>query len=318
MALTAWSAQAKATDADIPNNALTYELLKAGENVRLVSRSNSSISGTESFKADISSYEETLNSVQNSDVVYLCAGLAYDLKVWRELWPKIMQNAIDACKKVNAKLIFFDNVYMYGRVEGKMTEATPYNPCSRKGEIRSKIATLLEDEMKQKNIHAIIARSADFYGPYAAKTSVPYFLAIAKLMKGKKAQWLVDVNKLHSYTYTLDSAKALHLLSGRDECYNQVWHMPTCSPPISGKTFIELAAKELGVAPEYSVLKKWMVKTYGLFDKTVNESYEMLYQSEVEYYFDSTKFNDFFNYKPTAYPEGIQETIEFEKRKQVL
>jgi len=88
-------------------NALAFELLKANENVRLVSRSNYSIPGTESFKANITSYEETLKSVQNSDVVYLCAGLAYDLNVWLELWPKIMQNAIDACKKVNAKLIFF-------------------------------------------------------------------------------------------------------------------------------------------------------------------------------------------------------------------
>ena len=219
-------------------NALTYELLKANENVRLVSRSNYSISGTESFKADISSYEETLNSIQNSDVVYLCAGLAYELKVWRELWPKIMQNAIDACKKVNTKLIFFDNVYMYGKVDGKMTETTPYNPCSKKGEIRVKIATMLESEMKQKNINAIIARSADLYGPYATKSSVPFILVIDNLMKGKKAQWLIDVNKTHSFSYTIDSAQALYLLSGRDECYNQVWHMPTYNPGIDGKTFL--------------------------------------------------------------------------------
>ena len=53
----------------------------------------------------------------------------------------------------------------------------------------------------------------------------------------------------------------------------------------------------------------------GLFNKTVNESYEMLYQSEFEYYFDSTKFNDFFNFKPTTYQEGIHETIAFLKRK---
>jgi nucleoside-diphosphate-sugar epimerase len=292
-------------------NPLAFELLKGTGKVRLVSRSNYSIPGAESFKADISSDEEVLNSVKDSDVVYLCAGLAYDVKVWRELWPKIMQNAIDACKKVNAKLIFFDNVYMYGKVDGRMTETTPYNPCSKKGEIRAEIARLLEDEMKQNNIKAIIARSADLYGPYATKNSVPYVLAIANLMKGKKAQWLVDVNKIHSFSYTMDCAKAITLLSNREECYNQVWHMPTYNPGITGKTFIELAAKEIGVAPEYTVLKKWMVKMVGLFNKTVGESYEMLYQSEFDYYFDSTKFNEFFNFKPTAYPEGIHETIEF-------
>ena len=31
-----------------------------------------------------------------------------------------------------AKLIFFDNVYMYGKVNGIMTEETAFNPCSKK------------------------------------------------------------------------------------------------------------------------------------------------------------------------------------------
>jgi nucleoside-diphosphate-sugar epimerase len=296
-------------------NALAYELLKSKEDIRLVMRSNYSIPGTESFKADLTSYDETLKSVQNSDIVYLCAGLPYDSKVWADLWPKVMQNSINACKSVNAKLIFFDNVYMYGRVEGKMTETTPFNPCSKKGEIRAKIAMDLEKEINNKNINAVIARSADLYGPYATKNSVPYILVFDKLLYGKKAQWMIDVNKLHSFTCTIDAAKGLVLLSGRDECFNQTWHLPTCNPPVDGETFIELVANELGVAPDYTVLKKWMVKMIGFFNKTVFESIEMLYQSEFDYYFDSTKFNNYFNFNPKLYSAGIYETIEFLKTK---
>src|ERR1035437_4868075 len=139
-------------------NVLTNELLKLNESVRLVSRSNYSIPGTESFKADITSYEQILKSVEGSDIVYLCAGLPYDSKLWEDIWPKLMKNTIDACKNVGAKLIFFDNVYMYGKVEGKMDESTPYFPCSRKGEIRAVIANELEAEMKHHNLRAIIAR----------------------------------------------------------------------------------------------------------------------------------------------------------------
>jgi len=173
----------------------------------------------------------------------------------------------------------------------------------------------LENEMKQDNLKAIIARSADFYGPYAANTSVMYFLAIDKLMNNKKAQWLGDDSKLHSYTYTLDCAKALNLLWKKDECFQQVWHLPTYSPPLTGKAIIEIIAKEIGVEPNYMVLKKWMVRMAGLFDKTVFESLEMIYQSENDYQFDSTKFNDYFNFKPTSYQEGIRETIDFYKEK---
>jgi nucleoside-diphosphate-sugar epimerase len=202
---------------------------------------------------------------------------------------------------------------MYGKVSGKMTETTPYNPCSKKGEIRAKIATLLEDEIKKKNINAMITRSADFYGPYATNSSVPYVLAIDNLMKGKSAQWLISVNNPHSFSYTIDCAKGLQLLANREECFNQIWHLPTYNPAIDGKTFINLVAQELGVNPNYMVLKKWMIKMVGLFNKDISETYEMLYQSESDYNFDSSKFNDFFNYKPKSYKDGIHETIEFVK-----
>ena len=296
-------------------NALAYELLKTKEDVRLVSRSNYSIPGAESFKADLTSYEETLKSVKNSDIVYLCVGLPYDAKVWADLWPKVMQNSVNACKSAKAKLIFFDNVYMYGKVVGKMTESTTFNPCSRKGETRAKTVMLLENEINIKNINAIIARSADLYGPYATKTSVPFILVIDKLMSGKKAQWMLDVNKIHSLTYTIDAAKGMVLLSNEDACYNQTWHLPTCNPPLDGESFIRLVAEELGVQPDYTVLKRWMLKMAGIFDKTISESYEMLYQSEFDYFFDSTKFNNYFNYNPKPYSAGIYETIEFLKRK---
>jgi nucleoside-diphosphate-sugar epimerase len=299
-------------------NSLAYELLNKKENVRLVSRRGYSIPGAEAVKADLSSYTDTLNSVKNSDVVYLCAGLKYDASVWSVLWPAIMRNVFDACKSANAKLVFFDNVYMYGLVKGKMTETTPYNPCSKKGEIRGKIASLLEEEIKRKNINAIIARSADFYGPYAVKSSLPGILAIDKLMNGKKAQWLVDVDKPHSFTYTLDCAKALVLLSNRDECYNQTWHMPTYNPAINGKEFIELIANEVNSPASYTILSRWMIKFAGFFNGDIAGLYEMLYQNEHEYYFDSTKFNGFFNYKPVSYAEGIRETINFIRTRQTI
>ncbi|MDP4237896.1 MAG: NAD-dependent epimerase/dehydratase family protein [Bacteroidota bacterium] len=296
-------------------NALTNELLKTNESIRLVSRSNYSVTGTESFRADITSYEETLNSIKGSDIVYLLAGLPYDRKVWIKWWPKIMKNVIDACKNYDAKLIFFDNVYMYGKVDGKMTETTSYSPCSVKGEVRAIVANMLHTEMEHDNIQAIIARSADFYGPYASNSSVLYFLVLDKMMKNKKAQWIADETKLHSFTYTQDCAKALNLLRKKSDCYQQVWHLPTYSPAITGKSFIDLIAEELEVVPNYTVLKKWMLSPMGLFNRTVFESLEMIYQSEYDYLFDSTKFNEYFNFKPTTYKTGIHETIEFYRGK---
>ncbi len=290
-------------------NALTTTLLANSRRVRLVSRSSFSWDGAESVRGDLTSLHNTIEGVKGSDVVFLCVGLPYDTKVWRELWPKIMSNTIDACKISNARLIFLDNVYSYGKVSGLMTEEIPYDPCSRKGEVRAKIAEQLQIEMKRGNLQAIIARAADWYGPYATKTSVPQLLVIDRLRRGQKANWLVNPDAAHSYCYTLDCASGLQLLADDASSFNQVWHLPTSNPPINGRAFIEIAAKELGVAPRTLVLKKWMVRLAGVSDRTIREAYEMLYQSEFDYYFDSSKFNQHFQYVPMPYPEGIAQTI---------
>src|SRR6266478_6096889 len=148
---------------------------------RLVARNPRETPGaTEVLAADLTDKDQTIRAVAGSSIVHLLVGLKYDHKVWQELWPRIMDNAIEACKRARAKLIFFDNVYMYGKVSGPMTEETPFNPCSKKGEIRAQAATVLLEEMKTGGLIALIARSADFYGPNA-KNSIANILVFDKL-----------------------------------------------------------------------------------------------------------------------------------------
>ena len=218
-----------------------------------------------------------------------------------------MHNTIEACKRARARLIFFDNVYMYGRVEGPMTEETPFNPCSKKGEIRAAIATNLLDEIKAGALTALIARSADFYGP-AARNSVANMLVIDKLASGRRAMCLVNAHLPHSYTYTPDAAKSLILLAKDERAWNQTWHLPTAANPPSAHEFIGMAAEEFGLAPKYSVLSPPLLWIAGLFDGNVRSSNEMLYQNRFPYLFNSEKFNRRFEFSPTPYTEGIRMT----------
>ena len=293
--------------------AIGYELGKElslrGERVRLVGRNPKPVNqATEVVTADLSNLQETIDAVAGCAVAYLLVGLKYDLRVWRELWPRIMKNTIEACKRANTKLIFLDNVYMYGRVSGAMTEATPFNPCSKKGEIRSRIATMLLAEMHTGNLTALIARSADFYGPHT-RTSVPSILIFEKYAKGKSASWLVNDSVKHSFSFTPDVGRSLALLAENENSWNQTWHVPTAPNPPTGKEFIGMTAGEFGIAPKYNILSQGMIRVAGIFDTTVRESYEMLYQSKFEYIFDSTKFDRTFDFTPTSYIEGVKETV---------
>ena len=275
-------------------NELFKELITRNEPVRLVSRSPKLVPGaTETVAADLSNLDDTVKAVSGSRIAFLLAGLKYDLKVWRSLWPPIMRNAIEAAKRANARLVFFDNVYMYGRVDGVMTEETPFNPCSKKGEIRAEIATCLLKEIKAGSLTALIARSADFYGP-SARTGIPNVLVFDKLTKGAKASWLANDTVKHSLTFTPDAARSLVLLAESESAWNQTWHVPTASDPLTGKQFIELVAREFGTQPKYRVLTRPILRVAGFFDTTVRELYEMLYQYEFDYVFDSTKFTKAF------------------------
>jgi len=275
---------------------------------RLVGRNPRAVPGaTETVAADLSSSEQTIRAVSGSDVVYLLVGLKYDHKTWAEQWPRVMANAIEGCKRAGAKLVFFDNVYMYGKVNGPMTEETAFNPCSKKGEIRAKIASSLIREWQAGSLTAMIARAADFYGP-DTRNGVPNVLVFEPFAKGQKASWLVNDSVPHTYTYTVDAAQSLLMLVASDAAWNQTWHLPTTPNPPTGKEFIAMAAKEMGVPPRYRVLRRPVLRLVGLFNPTVGESYEMLYQSDSPYLFDSSKFAKAFGFSGTPYVEGIRAT----------
>ena len=290
-------------------NELAKSLTQYTNKIRLVSRNPKKVNPTdELFTANLLKAEEVIKAVEGSEIVYLTVGIQYKTSMWQQQWPLIMKNVIEACKQNNSKLVFFDNVYVYGRVNGWMKEDTPIKPISRKGEVRKQVTEMLMNEVKNGNLKAIIARAADFYGPNTPLSFVTVTV-FENFKKGKKAMWFIDAERKHSFTYTPDAGKATAMLGNSDSAYNQIWHLPSDRNVLTGKEFIELSAKAFGVKPEYTVLKKWMIKMAGLFNSNIRESVEMLYQNDSEYLFDSTKFEKAFNFRPTSYEEGIIKTV---------
>ena len=291
-------------------SALAKALPKYTDKIRLVSRNPKKVNETdELFPADLLDAEKTAKAIEGSSVVYLTAGLTYNIKTWRAQWPVIMKNVIEGCKKHNAKLVFFDNVYCYGRVNGWMTEETPMNPVSEKGKVRQQIAGMILDEVKKGTLTALIARAPDFYGPNTPLSFINVMI-FENLKKGKKAQLLVSDKFRHSLIYTPDAGKATAILGNTESAFNQVWHLPTDMQPLPGKQIVEKAAIQFGVKPAYTVFSKWMINLAGVFLPVLKESVEMLYQNDSEYLFDSSKFSKAFDFRTTTYDEGIVETAK--------
>jgi nucleoside-diphosphate-sugar epimerase len=287
---------------------LAKELFFYTDNIRLVSRNPQKINETdELFTADLTIPHEVEKSVEGSDIVYLTVGLPYRYGKWKNDWPPLMMNVINACKRHKAKLVFFDNVYMYDRYHiGNMTEDTPVRPTSKKGEVRANIAKKLWDELDHGKIDAIIARAADFIGP---QNSILTELVYNKLRKGKKANWLINANKIHNFTNTIDAAKGTAILGNTPDAYNQIWHLPTDKTPMTGKEWIELFAKEMNAKTDYREIPMWQLGLAGIFKPLLNEVKEMGYQYDRDYFFDSSKFNERFSFTPYTPEESVKDII---------
>ena len=291
------------------NGIIAQELSRAlaayTSDIRQVSRNPRKVNpADETFVADLLDGQATSNAVAGSEVVYLVAGLQYNAAVWQEQWPRVMRNTIDACKQHGARLVFFDNVYAYGRVGGVMTEDTPFSPVSKKGEVRAKIATMLLDEMRSGKLQAMIARSADFYGPGAVQ-SFPHVTVFERIKTGKAPQWIGNPNTVHTFTYTPDAGQALAILGQSSEAYGQTWHLPTTKEPLTGADFVRLVCEQAGRPYKLQVAPGWLMKLMGFFMPVLRENEEMMYQLEYDYRFDSSKIESAFGLQPTPYSQGI-------------
>lgn len=297
--------------------AIGRELAKAltayTTDIRLVSRNPEKVNDSDTLmSANLTARNDVFDAVKGSSIVYLTVGLTYDLKTWQTQWPVIMKNVIESCEYHKAKLVFFDNIYMYdGSNLNPITEDLPMNPPSKKGAVRKQLVEMIQAAIAAGRIEALIARSADFYGPGIDKVSMLTETIIKPISEGKAANLMGGENFKHTYTYVPDAARAVALLGNTPTAYNQTWHLPTASNAPSAKEWVELFARGMGEKPKYRVTPKWMIRIIGLFMPIMKELHEMVYQYDRDYVFSSEKFNQAFpQFHTTPYEKGIAEIIK--------
>ena len=279
------------------------------ERIRQVGRIPARVNATDEVMiGDLRDAKATDRAVAGSEVAYLVVGLEYSAAVWEDEWPRIMGNAIEACSRHGTGLVFFDNVYAYGRVDGPMTEDTPFNPCSRKGEVRARIAESLLGAITSGEIRGMIVRAADFYGP-GAKSSFTQAVVIDRIRAGKSPRWLGNDKAWHTFTCTLDAARATARLGNSPSAWGQTWHAPSSPETMSGGGFVRLACEVARVPYRLEVPPRWLLRLMGKFNPVLRENEEMMYQFEHDYVFDSSKIQEALKIEPIPYRRGLQATL---------
>lgn len=277
------------------------------DDLRLVSRNPRKVHEADTLmQADITNAEQTCKAVEGSSVVYFTAGLPPNAELWERQFPLMLQNALDATRATGAKFAYFDNTYMYPQHEQLLTEAAPFAPHGRKGQVRAQMARMVLDEMARGDIPVLIGRAPEFYGPGKTQ-SFTNTLVIDALKAGKKPRVPVRDDTLRTLIWTPDASRALAALGNAPDAYGQTWHLPCDDARLTYKQFLAMAAPMFGREPSYTVVPKLAFRVAGLFSEQVREIKELLPRYECDNLFDSRKFKQRFpEFRVTTYREGLE------------
>lgn len=246
-------------------NLLAKELRNYTDEIRLISRNPRPIHPEdECVTADILNANELDQAIAGTEIVYLTVGFPYQTKLWETVWPIAMQNTLDTCSKHQAKLVFFDNTYMYAKEDiHPARENSRIDPPSRKGKVRAKVAQMALNAHKAGQCEVMIVRAPGFYGPQIERNSMITETVIKNLQKGKAAFWFCDADVPHASIYTPDAAKATALLGNTADAYGEVWHLPCAENPPTGRQWIEKFAEAFDAKPKISVMSPFLVGLLG-------------------------------------------------------
>lgn len=287
--------------------AVVRELVRQGKPVRAVSRSGGAFgAGVEAVQGDVRDANDAKRVCEGAAVVYNCANIPY--QDWLTTFPAIVQGSIEGAAAADARLVFCDNLYMYGPPDGPMTETTPRNATGKKGRLRVNLEKTLLGAHRSGKVAVVIGRGSDFYGPGA--NSVTKDFVFGNVLKGKRALWPVALDVPHSLNYSEDFARNLVTLGEHPEALGEVWHLPA-GEPLTGREFIRLAFGAAGAEPKPGVLSALMIRVGGLFNPMVREFAEVGYQFARPFVLDAGKFERAFGGTVTPHKEAIAGTLEF-------
>jgi nucleoside-diphosphate-sugar epimerase len=246
-------------------------------------------------------------AVRGAGQFVVAIGFSYSGVVWREAWPKTIANFVAASKASGARMVFIDNLYMYGPQTTPLTEDMPLSGYGLKPAARS-AATRIWMEPAAKGEALITAlRAPDFYGPgvgnsYLGDTS------IGKLAQGKPAIFVGSPDVLHDYAYVPDIARATTtLLAAPDSAFGKAWHVP-CAPTRSTRDILAIAAETLGVKLRISAMPAWMLGASAMFSPFLRELVEMRFQWDRPYHVDASPFASALWVDATPFETGVPET----------
>jgi nucleoside-diphosphate-sugar epimerase len=289
------------------------ELLTRGDRVRLVRRGTAGAAklGLEWMSGDLSDRSFAETATRGASFVYDCTSPAYDQ--WTTLLLPLSLAAMHGAARAGAKLVALDNLYMYGRVSGPISESSPIAPCGRKGEVRAQLAEARFEANRRGDVRIATGRATDFFGPGVVRQTTYGDRFYRRLFARKKVECMGDPDLPHALAYAPDVARALVTLAEHDEAFGSVWHLPA-NPAESMRQVVARLSRALALPIAVTRMPRLALRAFGVFAPMLREVAEMAYQWDAPYVVDDSRFRAAFGGTPTPVDEIMASTAEWARR----
>jgi len=287
---------------------LEAALRRHGEDVAIVSRKRPVDLPAEARHLAVDALDEPALSraCAGSAVVYQCLNAPYHR--WPEVFPPLQRAAIAAARSAGARLVSFENVYMYGRPGGgPFTEQHPNAPCSSKGRVRAAMVDELAGLVARGELAVTHVRASDLFGPGMRRSALGDEV-IGRAVAGKGARGFGDLTAPHTWTFTHDAGETLARAGLRPGGTGEVWHVPSEAPRSQVRVAAELS-EMLGRQVELKATPTWLLKALGVFVPEVGALVEMAYEFEGPFVVGDGATRAALQQASTPFTDALLETV---------
>jgi nucleoside-diphosphate-sugar epimerase len=288
-------------------NHLAEHLTTQGHDVTIVSRSGSGPEGVARVAANAADRDRLAEIAKGADVLYNCVNPPYHR--WAQDWPPMAGSFLAAAQTSGAVLVTLGNLYVYGPVNGPLTEDLPLAATGTKGRIRARMWADLLAAHQAGRVRVTELRGSDYFGPGAGDQAYVGERFLPGVLAGKRVMFPRNPSLPHAWTYLPDVARALAIAGADERAWGRPWHIPT-GPPVSARDFgARLAALAGAPAPRISQIPRPILYAAGLASPMLRELRETNHQWDRPFILDSSDFQTTFDLTPTPLDEALHATL---------
>jgi nucleoside-diphosphate-sugar epimerase len=284
------------------------QLAERGERVVVVTRSGTAPAhrSITAVRGDATDAAFLAAQAQGAAAIYNAVNPPYHR--WAMDWPPLGAAFLTAAERSGAVLVMMDNLYAFGPdAPMPMRETDPMRATGTKGLARRRLAEDLLAAHSAGRVRATLARASDFWGPEVRGSSLGGRV-VPRLLAGKPAGLLGDLDVAHSVSFMPDVARTLVTLATDERAWGRAWHVPS-GPARTQREMVGLLADAAGVAPKMSSAPWPVIRAMGLFVPFMRELRETRYQFDRPWVVDASETEATFGLVHTPHADAAAATV---------